>query len=161
MENGEKPEYLVIYGGKGKCARNWESYYAIRESLMALGNDETLAIQSGMPVAVFKTHRLAPRVVMANTNMIQANWPKFYELQDKNLIAFASYTAGPWQYIGSQGVIQGTFETLGAVAKAHFGGSQTAESFSLPVSVGWEDLTLGYEYAWRSDPGSRSQGENH
>ena len=129
MENGEKPEDLVIYGGKGKCARNWESYYAIRETLMSLENNETLAIQSGMPVAVFKTHRLAPRVLMANTNMIQANWEKFYDLQDKNLIAFASYTAGPWQYIGSQGVIQGTFETLGAVAKEHFNGSLIGRIF--------------------------------
>lgn len=129
MENAERPEDLVIYGGMGKCARNWESYYAIGEALKSLEDHETLAIQSGMPVAVFKTHRLAPRVVMANTNFIQANWPKFYDLQDKNLIAFASYTAGPWQYIGSQGVVQGTFETLGAIAKEHFGGSLVGRIF--------------------------------
>ena len=123
MENAEKPERLVIYGGIGKCARNWESYHAIVESLMNLENDETLAVQSGMPVAIFKTHRLAPRVVMANTNIMKATWPIFYELQDKNLTMFAQYTAGPWEYIGTQGVIQGTFETLSAIANQHFGGS--------------------------------------
>ena len=123
MENAEKPERLVIYGGIGKCARNWESYHAIVDALMNLENDETLAVQSGMPVAVFKTHRLAPRVVMANTNIMKATWPIFYDLQAKNLTMFAQYTAGPWEYIGTQGVIQGTFETLGAVANQHFGGS--------------------------------------
>ena len=123
MENAEAPERLVIYGGIGKCARNWESYHAIVEALKNLENDETLAIQSGMPVAVFKTHRLAPRVVMANTNIMKATWPIFYDLQDKNLTMFAQYTAGPWEYIGTQGVIQGTFETLGAIGEQHFGGS--------------------------------------
>lgn len=123
MENAEKPERLVIYGGLGKCARNWESYHAIVDALLTLENDETLAIQSGMPVAIFKTHRLAPRVVMANTNIMKATWPVFYDLQDKNLTMFAQYTAGPWEYIGTQGVIQGTFETLGAIADQHFGGS--------------------------------------
>lgn len=123
MENAEKPERLVIYGGIGKCARNWESYHAIVESLLGLENDETLTIQSGMPVAIFKTHRLAPRVVMANTNIMKATWPIFYDLQDKNLTMFAQYTAAPWEYIGTQGVIQGTFETLGAIADQHFGGS--------------------------------------
>jgi urocanate hydratase len=123
MENAEAPERLVIYGGIGKCARNWESYHAIVEALLHLENDETLAIQSGMPVAVFRTHRLAPRVVMANTNIMKATWPIFYDLQDRNLTMFAQYTAGPWEYIGTQGVIQGTFETLGAIAQQHFGGS--------------------------------------
>jgi urocanate hydratase len=123
MENAEKPERLVIYGGIGKCARNWESYHAIVDALLNLENDETLAIQSGMPVAVFKTHRLAPRVVMANTNIMKATWPIFYDLQDKNLTMFAQYTAAPWEYIGTQGVIQGTFETLGAIGEQHFGGS--------------------------------------
>ena len=123
MENAEAPERLVIYGGIGKCARNWESYHAIVASLKDLENNETLVIQSGMPVAIFKTHRLAPRVVMANTNIMKATWEVFYDLQDKNLTMFAQYTAGPWEYIGTQGVIQGTFETLGAVADQHFGGS--------------------------------------
>jgi urocanate hydratase len=123
MENAEAPERLVIYGGIGKCARNWESYHAIVHSLKELENDETLVIQSGMLVAIFKTHRLAPRVVMANTNIMKATWEIFYDLQDKNLTMFAQYTAGPWEYIGTQGVIQGTFETLGAIAEQYFGGS--------------------------------------
>ena len=123
MEVAEKPEQLVIYGGIGKCARNWESYHAIVDSLLNLENDETLAIQSGMPVAIFKTHRLAPRVVMANTNIMKATWPVFYDLQDKNLTMFSQYTAAPWEYIGTQGVIQGTFETLAAIAEQHFGGT--------------------------------------
>jgi urocanate hydratase len=123
MEVAEKPEQLVIYGGIGKCARNWESYHAIVDSLIHLENDETLAIQSGMPVAIFKTHRLAPRVVMANTNIMKATWPVFYDLQDKNLTMFSQYTAAPWEYIGTQGVIQGTFETLAAIAEQHFGGT--------------------------------------
>ncbi len=123
MENAEAPERLVIYGGIGKCARNWESYHAIVKSLKELENDETLVVQSGMPVAIFKTHRLAPRVVMANTNIMKATWETFYDLQDKNLTMFAQYTAAPWEYIGTQGVIQGTFETLGAIGEQHFGGS--------------------------------------
>ena len=123
MENAESPERLVIYGGIGKCARNWESYHAIVHSLKELENNETLVVQSGMPVAIFKTHRLAPRVVMANTNIMKATWETFYDLQDKNLTMFAQYTAAPWEYIGTQGVIQGTFETLGAIAEQHFGGS--------------------------------------
>jgi urocanate hydratase len=123
MENAEKPEELVIYGGIGKCARNWESYHAIVETLQRLEDDATLVIQSGMPVAVFKTHRLAPSVIMANTNIMKATWPIFYELQDKNLTMFSQYTAGPWEYIGTQGVIQGTFETLGSIGQLHFGGS--------------------------------------
>jgi urocanate hydratase len=123
MENAEAPERLVIYGGIGKCARNWESYHAIVDALKNLEDDETLAVQSGMPVAIFKTHRFAPRVVMATTNIMKATWPIFYDLQDKNLTIFAQYTAAPWEYIGTQGVIQGTFETLGAIADQKFGGS--------------------------------------
>jgi urocanate hydratase len=120
MENAEKPEELVIYGGIGKCARNWESYHAIVDALKNLGDEETLVVQSGMPVAVFETHRLAPRVVMANTNIMKADWPTFYDLQDKNLTMFAQYTAGPWEYIGTQGVIQGTFETFSAIARKRY-----------------------------------------
>ena len=137
MENAEAPERLVIYGGIGKCARNWESYHAIVDSLLNLENDETLAVQSGMPVAVFKTHRLAPRVVMANTNIMKATWPIFYDLQDKNLTMFAQYTAAPWEYIGTQGVIQGTFETLGTIAKHHFDGSLVGRISSPPGWAGW------------------------
>lgn len=115
MENAETPEQLIIYGGNGKCARNWESYHAIVKSLKELEDDETLVVQSGMPAAVFKTHKLAPRVVMATTNIMKATWETFYELQDKNLTMFAQYTAAPWEYIGTQGVIEGTFETLSAI----------------------------------------------
>ena len=120
MENAEIPELLVIYGGNGKCARNWESYHAIVKALKELEDDETLVVQSGMPVAVFRTHKMAPRVVMATTNIMKATWEKFYELQDKNLTMFAQYTAAPWEYIGTQGVIQGTFETLSAIALKKF-----------------------------------------
>ena len=123
MENAEHPERLIVYGGIGKCARNWESYWALVAALQALENDETLVVQSGMPVAVFRTHALAPRVVMANTNFVRPSWKTFYELQDRNLIMFAQYTAGPWEYIGTQGVIQGTFETLRSIGNLHFGGS--------------------------------------
>ncbi len=119
----ERPEDLVVYGGIGKAARNWESYYAIIDSLRNLENDQTLVVQSGMPVAVFQTHDLAPRVVMATTNFVRPSWQKFYELQDKNLTIFAQYTAAPWEYIGTQGVIQGTFETLRSVASIHLDGS--------------------------------------
>jgi len=116
MENAEIPELLVIYGGNGKCARNWESYWAIVDALKNLENDETLVVQSGMPVAIFKTHDRAPVVVMATTNIMKATWERFYDLQDKNLTIFAQYTAAPWEYIGTQGVIEGTFETLSAIA---------------------------------------------
>ena len=123
MEVAEHPEHLVVYGGIGKAARNWESYYAIIDSLKNLEDDETLVVQSGMPVAVFRTHELAPTVVMATTNFVRPSWQKFYELQDKNLTIFAQYTAAPWEYIGTQGVIQGTFETLRSVADIHLDGS--------------------------------------
>lgn len=123
MEVAEHPERLVVYGGIGKAARNWESYHAIVKALKELEDDETLVVQSGMPVAVFATHELAPRVVMATTNFVRPTWQRFYDLQDKNLTMFAQYTAAPWQYIGTQGVIQGTFETLRSVADIHLDGS--------------------------------------
>jgi len=129
MENAEIPELLVIYGGNGKCARNWESYHAIVESLKNLEEDETLVVQSGMPVAIFKTHRLAPSVVMATTNIMKADWETFYDLQDKNLTMFAQYTAAPWEYIGTQGVIQGTFETLSAIAIKRFDNDLTGKVY--------------------------------
>ncbi len=129
MENAEIPELLVIYGGNGKCARNWESYHAIVDSLKNLEEDETLVVQSGMPVAIFKTHRLAPSVVMATTNIMKADWETFYDLQDKNLTMFAQYTAAPWEYIGTQGVIQGTFETLSAIAIKRFDNDLTGKVY--------------------------------
>ena len=121
LENAQDPSRLVVYGGIAKAARNWESYHAIVEALMALGNDETLVVQAGMPVAVFRTGRLAPRVVMGLSNVIDATWPKFYQLMDRNLTTFSSYTAGPWEYIGSQGIVEGTFETLACIAEERFG----------------------------------------
>lgn len=123
LENAEDASRLVVYGGIGKAARNWESFHAMVEALKTLDNDETLAVQAGMPVAVFPTHRLAPRVVMGLSNVIKADWPMFYDLMEKNLTTFSSYTAGPWEYIGSQGVVEGTFETLGRIAREHFGDS--------------------------------------
>ncbi|MEM7120915.1 MAG: urocanate hydratase [Pseudomonadota bacterium] len=129
LENAEDASRLVVYGGIGKAARNWESYHAIVESLIDLETDETLAIQAGMPVAVFKTHRLAPRVVMGLTNVIRADWPMFYDLIEKNLTTFSAYTAGPWEYIGSQGVVEGTFETLACIADQHFAGNLKGRVF--------------------------------
>lgn len=123
LEVAEHPERLIVYGGIGKAARNWESYHAIVDALKSLADDETLVVQSGMPVAVFHTHELAPRVVMATTNFVRPSWQRFYELQDSNLTMFAQYTAAPWEYIGTQGVIQGTFETLRSVATIHLDGS--------------------------------------
>lgn len=123
MEVAEHPDELVIYGGIGKAARNWESYHAIVEALKELENDQTLVVQSGMPVAVFGTHELAPRVVMATTNFVRPSWDRFHQLHDANLTIFAQYTAAPWEYIGTQGVIQGTFETLRSVANVHLDGS--------------------------------------
>ncbi len=129
LENAEDASRLIVYGGIAKAARNWESFHAIVETLKTLENDETLAVQAGMPVAVFKTHRLAPRVVMGLTNVVRAEWPMFYDLMARNLTTFSSYTAGPWEYIGSQGVVEGTFETLGRVADEHFGGSMAGRVF--------------------------------
>lgn len=129
LENAEDPSRLIVYGGIAKAARNWESYYAIVDALMNLENDETLVVQAGMPVAVFKTHRLAPRVLMGLTNVINSNWPLFYDLMEKNLTTFSSYTAGPWEYIGSQGVIEGTFETLACIADERYNGDMKGRVF--------------------------------
>ena len=129
LENAEDPSRLIVYGGIAKAARNWESFHAIVDALMNLEDDETLAIQAGMPVAVFRTHRLAPRVVMALSNVIQADWSKFYDLMDRNLTTFSSYTAGPWEYIGSQGVVEGTFETLASIADNRWNGDLRGRIF--------------------------------
>ena len=129
LENGQDPGRLIVYGGIAKAARNWESYHAIVRSLKALEDDETLVVQAGMPVAIFRTHRLAPRVVMGLSNVINANWPEFYALIDRNLTTFSSYTAGPWEYIGSQGVVEGTFETLACIADEQYGGDLRGRVF--------------------------------
>src|SRR5665811_773620 len=159
MENAEKPEELVIYGGIGKCARNWESYHATVDALLNLEDDETLVMQSGMPVAVFQTHKLAPRVVMANTNIMKADWPTFYDLQDKNLTMFAQYTAGPWEYIGTQGVIQGTFETLSAIARKHYDDSLVGRILLTAGAGGEEDAAhQGVVIVLAGDGGERLEG---
>lgn len=121
----EKPEELIVYGGTGKAARNWESFWAIVESLKTLENDETLIVQSGKPVAIFKTHPEAPRVLIANALIVPkwATWDEFRRLEAKGLTMFGQMTAGSWIYIGTQGILQGTFETLASVARTHFGGS--------------------------------------
>jgi urocanate hydratase len=121
----ERPEDLVVYGGTGKAARNWECFDAIVRELQALGNDETLLVQSGKPVGVFRTHAGAPRVLIANSNLVGrwATWEHFRELERKGLMMYGQMTAGSWIYIGSQGIVQGTYETLGSVARRHFGGT--------------------------------------
>jgi len=122
LENAEIPEELIIYGGTGKAARNWECYDRIVKNLKKLENDETLVIQSGKPVAVFKTWENSPRILMANSNIVPhwSNWSKFYELEELGLIMYGQMTAGSWCYIGTQGIIQGTYETFAALAKKHF-----------------------------------------
>lgn len=119
VANGEKPAELIVYGGSGRAARNWESFHAIVAALKALGNDETLVIQSGKPVAVFHTHAMAPKVVTANTNLVGkwATWPVYRALEAKGLIMYGQYTAGTWAYIGTQGILQGTYETFAAAGK--------------------------------------------
>ncbi len=121
----ERPEDLVVYGGIGKAARNWESYDAIVKTLHNLENDETLLVQSGKPVAVFKTHSDAPKVLIANSNLVPAwaNWDHFNELDKKGLMMYGQMTAGSWIYIGSQGIVQGTYETFAECARQHFNGT--------------------------------------
>ena len=124
-EVAEIPDELVVYGGSGKAARNWESFDAIVRSLKGLGNDETLLVQSGKPVGIFKTHADAPRVLIANSNLVPdwATWDEFRALERKGLIMYGQMTAGSWIYIGTQGILQGTYETLAECARQHFGGT--------------------------------------
>jgi len=121
----ERPDDLVVYGGTGKAARSWEAFDAIVDTLRTLENDETLLVQSGKPVAVFRTHASAPRVLIANSNLVGrwANWDHFRELERRGLMMYGQMTAGSWIYIGSQGIVQGTYETFGALANRHFGGT--------------------------------------
>lgn len=124
-EVAERPEDLVVYGGTGKAARNHECLNAILRSLQSLENDETLLVQSGKPVGIFRTHEGAPRVLIANSNLVDkwSNWDVFHDLEQKGLMMYGQMTAGSWIYIGSQGIVQGTFETFCACADRHFGGS--------------------------------------
>ncbi len=124
-EVAERPADLVVYGGIGKAARNWECFHAIVRELERLESDETLLVQSGKPVTVFPTHEGAPRVIIANSNLVGkwANWDHFNELDRKGLMMYGQMTAGSWIYIGTQGILQGTFQTFAALAEKHFGGS--------------------------------------
>jgi urocanate hydratase len=124
-EVAERPEDLVVYGGRGRAARNWDCFRAIVRSLRGLENDETLLVQSGKPVAVFRTHEAAPRVLIANSNLVGrwANWEHFDELERKGLMMYGQMTAGSWIYIGTQGILQGTYETFAAAGLKHFDGS--------------------------------------
>ncbi|MCA1643861.1 MAG: urocanate hydratase, partial [Acidobacteria bacterium] len=121
----ERPEDLVVYGGRGKAARDWNSFHAIVRELRRIESDETLLVQSGKPVAVFRTHDLAPRVLIANSNLVGnwATWEHFHELERRGLMMYGQMTAGSWIYIGTQGIVQGTFETFAAMAERHFGGT--------------------------------------
>ncbi len=123
-EVAEKPDDLIVYGGSGKAARNWACFEAIVSELQQLGNDETLLVQSGKPVGVFRTHEFAPRVLIANANLVGhwSNWEHFRELERAGLIMYGQMTAGSWIYIGTQGILQGTYETFAAAASKHFGG---------------------------------------
>ena len=127
--NGEKPQELIVYGGYGKAARNWACFDAIVHSLLDLENDETLLIQSGKPVGILKTYSHAPRVLIANSNIVPkwATWETFYELDRKGLMMYGQMTAGSWIYIGTQGILQGTYETFAALAEKHFGASLTGK----------------------------------
>ncbi len=124
-EVAEHPEELIVYGGIGKAARNWDSYHKIVECLQSLEADETLLIQSGKPVGIFRTHSMAPRVLISNSVIVPAyaNWDTFHELDKKGLMMYGQMTAGSWIYIGSQGILQGTFETFAEAARQHWGGS--------------------------------------
>src|SRR5690348_8335029 len=123
-EVAERPQDLVVYGGIGKAARNWEAFDRIVSTLKTLESDETLLIQSGKPVGVFRTHPVAPRVLIANSNLVPkwATWEHFDELDRKGLMMFGQMTAGSWIYIGSQGIVQGTYETFVEAGRRHYGG---------------------------------------
>src|SRR5262249_23804897 len=134
-EVAERPQDLIVYGGSGKAARNWECFYAIVATLKRLGNDETLLVQSGKPVGVIRTHEEAPRVLIANTNLVPrwATIDEFRRLEALGLTMYGQMTAGSWIYIGTQGILQGTYETFAACARKHFGGTLAGR---LVVSAG-------------------------
>src|SRR5579862_8123433 len=121
----ENPDELIVYGGTGRAARDWPSFHAIVRALESLENDETLLVQSGKPVGIFRTHPESPRVLLANSNLVGqwSNWDEFNRLERMGLTMYGQMTAGSWIYIGSQGIVQGTYETFAAVARRHFGGS--------------------------------------
>ncbi len=136
-EVAEDPDNLIVYGGSGKAARNWEAYEAIIETLKNLENDETMLVQSGKPVAVFRTHENAPRVLISNSMLVPdwANWEEFRKLEEKGLIMYGQMTAGSWIYIGTQGILQGTYETFAECANQHFNGTLSGK-FLLTAGLG-------------------------
>jgi urocanate hydratase len=128
-EVAERPDDLIVYGGAGRAARSWDCFHAIVRSLRSLANDETLLVQSGKPAGIFRTHDMAPRVLIANANLVGhwSNFDEFHRLEQLGLTMYGQMTAGSWIYIGSQGIVQGTFETFAAAARKHFGGSLTSK----------------------------------
>ena len=136
-EVAEHPDDLVVYGGTGKAARSWEAFDAIVRTLQSLEDDETMLVQSGKPVGVFRTNVWAPRVLLANSNLVGdwANWEQFRKLEAEGLMMYGQMTAGSWIYIGTQGILQGTFETFGAVARKRFGGT-LAGTITLTAGMG-------------------------
>src|SRR6478752_5604447 len=137
-ENAERPEDLVVYGGTGKAARSWEAYDAIVRALTTLEDDETLLVQSGKPVGVMRTHEWAPRVLIANSLLVPrwANWDEFRRLEALGLTMFGQMTAGSWIYIGTQGIVQGTYQTFAAAGEKHFGSSDLAGRSILTAGLG-------------------------
>src|SRR5258706_1820911 len=137
-EVAEKPEELVVYGGTGKAARNWECFHAIVRSLKALEADETLLVQSGKPVGIFRTHEYAPRVLLCNSNLVGHwnNWDRVHELDRAGLMMYGQMTAGSGVYMGTEGILQGTYETLAAVAKKQFCGVFAGEHIFCPGARG-------------------------
>src|SRR5204863_8241280 len=137
-EVAERPEDLVVYGGSGKAARNWECFHAIVRSLKALEDDETLLVQSGKPVGVFRTHPDAPRVLLSNAMVVPrwATWEEFRRLEALGLTMYGQMTAGSWIYIGSQGILQGTYETFAAAGEKHFGSADLSGRTILTAGLG-------------------------
>ena len=163
-EVAERPAELVVYGGIGKAARNWQCYEQIVAALRALEDDETLLIQSGKPVGVFRTHADAPRVLIANSNLVArwADWEHFNELDRKGLMMFGQMTAGSWIYIGSQGIVQGTYETFVEMGRQHFGGNlaRQVDPHRRPGRHG-RRAAAGGDHGGRLDAGDRMPSGAH
>ena len=157
----ERPDDLVVYGGSGKAARNWQAYDAIVSALRRLDHDETLLIQSGKPVGVFRTHPGAPRVLIANALLVPAwaTWENFRDLEHRGLTMYGQMTAGSWIYIGTQGILQGTYETFAAAARRHFGGSLEGRRCrdGWARRHGWR-AAAGRHHEWRR--GARHRGRS-
>jgi urocanate hydratase len=162
-EVAERPEDLVVYGGIGKAARNWECYDAIVAALKVLEADQTLLIQSGKPVGVFRTHEDAPRVLLANSNLVPhwASWEHFNELDRKGLMMYGQMTAGSWIYIGSQGIVQGTYETFVELGRQHFDGDLRGRWILTAGLGGMGGAAAGGDHGGSVDAGDRMPGIAH